>query len=95
MSRAGAPVVSDNACYRSVHSVPADTLVEDDRILLRDLRVLTIVGSVQHEDLGQVTFKHFNLASGDRGSLTVPARQNVKLLCEGRCFISRELDMLL
>lgn len=87
-------VALDTTCYRSVHGVPANTLVEDDRILLRDLRVLLVAGTPRVDD-GQVTFKHFNLASGDRGSMTVAGRQTVKIICGGRCFISRELDGLL
>lgn len=80
-------------CMKSVHDVPADTLVREDRILLKDLRVLEIT-DVQVDDDG-ITLQHYQLAAQERGTLTVPRNQRVKLLCGGRCYITRELDSLL
>lgn len=73
--------------------MPASTLIEDDRVLLKDLRVLTVVRVVPSDE--GLDIRYYELAAKQDGVLPVPATQMVKLLCAGKCYLSRQLDDLL
>lgn len=80
-------------CLETGHTIAASRLTEDCRILLKDLRVLTVTRV--ERGVGWLTIHYYELAAKERGSLEVSGAQQVKILCDGRCPISRELDHIL
>lgn len=80
-------------CLATGHTITADRLIEDTRILLKNLRVLEVTRVVPTGDT--LTVHYWEHAAKDRGSLEVLPHQPVKILCEGRCPVSRDLDRIL
>lgn len=78
-----------------MHVMRADLLREDNRILLKDLRILTVQGFPQNTGEDKVTVKYYELATKTYGEMEVAADQRVKIICEGWCKIDQELDALL
>lgn len=72
-----------------VHTIQASTLKEDDRILLRDLRVLTVLR------VNGNNVRYHELATDLRGELLLDPTQKVKVLCEGRCSIDQAIADLI
>lgn len=77
------------------HVKRAEHLKEDDRILLKDLRILTVRGRPQNTGEDQVTVRYHELATKSTGEMVVATDQRVKVICEGWCIIDQELDKLL
>lgn len=77
------------------HIKRVEDLREDDRILLKDLRIFTVRARPQHTGEDLMTIKYHELATKTYDELVVPADQRVKVLCEGWCKIDQELDALL
>lgn len=77
------------------HIKRAEDLREDDRILLKDLRIFTVRGRPQHTGEDLVTIKYYQLATKTYDEMVVAADQRVKVLCEGWCKIDQELDLIL
>jgi len=75
-----------------VHTVNARDLKRDDRILLKDLRVL-VVTRVAHGS--PTVFDYRNDAARDTGRMETDPLQKLKVLCEGWCPIEEELADLL
>lgn len=91
-------LLDGHRCMASSHIADVWRLIEDDRVLLKDLRVLTVLRI--ERGVGNITVHYYELATKERGTLEVPANQKVKLLCPyatgaGRCYLNRELDELL
>lgn len=66
-----------------VHTIRADMLQEEDRILLKDLRVLT-VRSIIKDDVA-ISVRHHELATDTRDVMVLAHDRELKILCEGRC----------
>lgn len=85
--------MTDYRCTKCSHDIDVSLLIEDDRILLKNLRILEITQTVPLPD-GRFTLKYWEHAAKDRGTLDVPQGQIVKLLCPyatgaGRCALNR------
>jgi hypothetical protein len=79
----------------TTHIKKAEDLREDDRILLKDLRVFTVQARPQNTAMDEVTVKYYELATQNRGDLVVAADQPVKVLCPDRCPICIAVDELI
>lgn len=93
MCQAAAP--SEGSLVSSMHIKQAQDLHEDDRILLKDLRIFTVQGKPRNSGVDEVTIRYYELATQTYGELVVAAEQHVKVICEGWCKIDQELDVLL
>lgn len=83
-------MTESNACAGTTTKlVAAHTLKEDDRILLKDLRILTVTALVKQTD-GH-TIRYYDLARAENGSLAVVKGQMVRLLVEGGAAIDNNL----
>lgn len=78
----------------AVHTQPVTSLVEGSRVLLKDLRILTLTVPPIVSDEG-VTIRWRQIATDETGSLTVPPDQKVKVLCPGWCDIDSALEEIL
>lgn len=76
------------------HPKRADDLIEDDRILLKDLRILTVRARPRPENQ-MVTIKYHELATKTYDELVVAPDQRVKVLCRNRCHICLAMDELI
>lgn len=82
----------------SVHTTQAYRLVQDDRILLKDLRVLNVAAPLSEgSQKGYVRIRWFQTAGNNRGELDVPASQLLKIICgsERGCSVGREVAELI
>lgn len=78
----------------TAHLKRADDLREDDRILLKDLRILTVRGRPKPAD-GSVTIRYYQLATKEYDELVVAPDQKVNVLCPDRCPICIDMDDLI
>lgn len=79
----------------SVHTVKAETLREGDRLLLKDLRVLTVSSKPVVWAGGKIHVKFDDFAQKDRGSFDLEPDQKVRVICSGWCAIDQALADLL
>lgn len=79
----------------TAHLRKAEDLKQDDRILLKDLRVLTVNARPNHTAEDQVTIKYYELATKTYDALVVASDQKVKVLCPDRCPICIAVDELI
>jgi hypothetical protein len=79
----------------TAHLTRADDLKEDNRILLKDLRVLTVRARPQNTGVDEVTIRYYELATKSYDELVVACDQKVKVLCPDRCPICIAVDELI
>lgn len=77
-----------------VHTTRVELLRDEDRILLKDLRILQVNGK-PNVTQGNVNIRWYQVASGERGALEVPVGSPVKIVCHNSCHIDKELESLL
>lgn len=78
----------------SIHNTQAIELREGDRVLLKDLRILTVSSRPVLAE-GTLTIKYENIATNERGVLEVAPSQKVRLICPGYCHIERDMEQIL
>lgn len=80
----------------SVHTTQAYRLVEGDRILLKDLRVLNVKAVRPGAEPNHLRILWYQEASKTNGELDVPRRQLLKIICGERgCSVGREAAELI
>ena len=79
----------------TTHKFSAGRLVEGDRILLKDLRVLTVERTRVERD--SITVYYREISAKETGSLDLDIDRTITTICKslGWCRIDQELDTLI
>lgn len=79
----------------SIHTTQTHRLVQGDRILLKDLRVLEVTQVVPQQD--GFTVRYYELATKESGSLALVKGQFLKIICGSvrGCSVGQEVAELI